>query len=57
MKESFRITSVSRADVAEVIGNERALKLSDEEMETLARKMEDDYVEQLFWNQIRTLLE
>lgn len=54
---SFPITSVSREDVAEVIGEKKAEALSDERMELLARKMADDYIEQLFWDQIATYLD
>ncbi len=43
----FEITAVSRDDLA--ASGFDASQVSDEAMETLARKMADDYVEQLFW--------
>jgi len=51
-QESFNITSIHRDDVAAVFGK-KAQKLSDDEMEWLARKMADDYCNQLFWHQIK----
>lgn len=47
MKESFEITSVSRADL-QAKGYDTS-KITDAQMERLASKMADDYVEQMFW--------
>ena len=43
----FSITSVSRADLEAKGFDVKAI--SDSQMETLASKMADDYVEQMFW--------
>lgn len=50
MKESFVIAHVSRADL-EGIGYDTS-KVSDEDMEYLARKLGDDYCDQLFWSSL-----
>lgn len=50
MKDSFIISLVSRADL-EVIGYDTS-EVSDEDMEYLARKLGDDYCEQLFWSSL-----
>lgn len=55
MKESFVITSVSRGDL-EALGYDTS-EVSDEQMEYLARKMADDYCEQLFWTSLDILAE
>jgi len=71
--ESFKITSVSRDDILVHFMDElepeeqrgkagKALRkrieaITDSQMETLARKMADDYIEQLFWTQIGILAE
>lgn len=47
MKESFVITEVSREDLEE-LGYDTS-EVSDETMEYLAKKLSDDYCEQLFW--------
>ena len=47
MKNSFEITSVSREDL-ESAGFDTS-NVDDATMERLARKMADDYLEQLFW--------
>lgn len=54
-KESFVITSVSRADL-EGIGFDTS-KVSDAQMERLAEKMADDYVNQMFWISLEMLAE
>lgn len=53
MKESFEITSVSRADL-ESKGFDTS-QITDEQMERLASKMADDYCEQLFWEHLETI--
>lgn len=50
MRDSFEITSVSREDL-EALGY-NASKVSDEKMEYLAKKLADDYCEQLFWTSL-----
>ena len=55
MKESFVITEVSREDLEE-IGFDTS-KVSDEAMERLARKLGDDYCEQLFWTSLEIIAE
>lgn len=50
MKDSFEITSVSRADLEELGYN--TSKVSDKTMEYLAKKLADDYCEQLFWTSL-----
>ena len=47
MKEEFNITSVSREDL-ESRGFDTT-NITDEQMERLAQKMCDDYLEQMFW--------
>lgn len=55
MKESFVITSVSRGDL-EALGYDTS-EVSDEKMEYLAKKMANDYCEQLFWSSLDILAE
>jgi hypothetical protein len=55
MKESFVISEVSREDLEEV-GFDTS-KVSDETMEKLARKLGDDYCEQLFWTSLKIIAE
>lgn len=50
MKTSFKITSVSREDF-EIRGYD-ASKLTDEDMERIASKMADVYIENFFWDSI-----
>lgn len=47
MSKEFEITSVSREDL-ESRGFDTT-NITDEQMEELARKMCDDYLEQMFW--------
>lgn len=47
MKEFFQVTAVSREDLKSKgfdVSN-----VTDEQMEELARRLGDDYVEQMFW--------
>lgn len=55
MKESFVITSVSREDLEE-IGFDTS-EVSDETMEYLAKKLGNDYCEQLFWSSLEIIAE
>ena len=54
-KESFPITSVSRADL-EAKGYDTS-EITDEQMLKLASKMADDYCEQLFWTSMDIIAE
>jgi hypothetical protein len=71
MEKRFHITSVTREDVISAmagaldadgkeISEEGAEKiasaLSDFDMEVLASRMADGYIEQMFWEQIRILV-
>ena len=47
MNKEFKITSVTREDL-EMRGFDTT-NITDEQMEELARKMCDDYLEQMFW--------
>ena len=55
MKESFVISEVSREDLEEIGFN--TSEVSDETMEYLARKLGDDYCEQLFWSSLKITAE
>ena len=55
MKESFVITRVSRGDLEE-IGFDTS-EVSDETMEYLAKKLGNDYCEQLFWSSLEIIAE
>ena len=50
-REFFEITSVARTDL-EQMGFD-ASKVSDEHMQSLARKMADDYTGDLFWRSMK----
>ena len=47
MNKEFKITSVTREDL-EMRGFDTT-NITDEQMERLAQKMCDDYLEQMFW--------
>ena len=54
----FRITSVSRSDLQQVgFGEDDIDWLSDDDMETIARKLEDHYVDAMFWDDLRFVVE
>lgn len=53
--EFFKITSVSRGDLEE--RGFDVSNVSDATMERLARKMADDYCEQLFWESMEIIAE
>ena len=55
MKESFVITEVSREDLEE-LGFDTS-EVSDETMEYLAKKLGNDYCEQLFWISLKITAE
>jgi hypothetical protein len=50
----FPITSVHRLDTKEALhlSDEQVAKLTDDMMRDIARKMADDYCEQLFWDHL-----
>lgn len=54
-KESFPVTSISRDDL-EAAGFDAA-GVTDEQMERLADKMADDYLEQMYWISMKILAE
>jgi len=51
----FPITSVHRLDIKEALhlSDEKVAKITDDMMRDIARKMADDYCEQLFWDTCR----
>ena len=55
----FPITSVHRLDIKEAIhlSDEQAAKITDGMMREIARKMADDYCEQLFWDHLPMIVE
>jgi hypothetical protein len=58
MTKMFVVTRMSRQDVKQALADEpelarRAWLLTDDEMKQIARKMEDDYCNQLFWSSLR----
>ena len=55
MKEFFEITSISRDDL-ESLGY-KTDNITDGEMERLAKKMADDYLEQMYWLSMDILAE
>ena len=55
MKDSFVISEVSREDLEEV-GFDTS-EVSDTTMEYLAKKLGDDYCEQLFWTSLKIIAE
>ena len=55
MKEFFKITSVSRDDL-EALGYNTS-RVSDKKMEYLAKRLADDYLEQLFWTSLDIMAE
>jgi len=58
--KSYPITGVSKKDLKHQFrGNKKALKkieeLDDADMQRLAEKMADDYLEQLYWQSLETI--
>jgi len=51
----YPITSLCRDDLVEVIGEKKANKFSDSDMERLASKMSDDYLDQLYWDSMASI--
>lgn len=53
MAEFFKVTSISRADL-EHLGY-KTDNITDAQMERLARKMAEDYLDQLYWTSMDIL--
>jgi len=55
----FPITSVHRLDMKESLHltDEQAAKITDDMMREIARRMADDYCEQLFWDHLPVIVE
>jgi hypothetical protein len=53
--KEFKITSVTREDLAD-IGFD-VTNITDEQMEQLAKRMCDDYLEQMFWLSMEIIAE
>jgi hypothetical protein len=55
----FPITSVHRLDVKEALRltDEQVARITDDMMRNIARKMADDYCEQLFWDHLPIIAE
>jgi len=53
------ITSVHRVDIEEALHltDEQVAKFTDDMMREVARKMADDYCDQLFWEHLPTIVE
>ena len=60
LSAAYHITSICREDLLnDVVGfsKSKVLKITDQQMEVIAAKMEREYVEQLFWDSLRTIAE
>ena len=55
MAEFFQVTSISRADLDALGYNTE--DITDKQMERLARKMAEDYLNQLYWTSMDILAE
>ncbi len=56
--KEFSITSVTRADLVSAgFSHELVASLSDEDMRTIAAKMEDMYCDHGYWDDVVTALE
>lgn len=55
----FPITSVHRDDIKEALHltDKQVARITDGMMREIARKMADDYCEQLFWDQLPIIVE
>ena len=58
-KGFFPITSVHRLDIKKALKltDEQVARITDGMMKQIARKMADDYCEQLFWEQLPIIVE
>ena len=52
-KVFFEITSVNRADVRKMVKYKG--RITDAQMEKIARKMSDDYMNQLYWESLEVI--
>jgi len=62
MKEGFVITRLHKDDLRKLFkDNKKALEVIDEldegEMQYIADKLANDYLEQLYWDSLRTIFE
>jgi len=55
-KEFFTVSQIHRDDLAQVIGL-KAYAYTDSDMQLLADKMNDDYLNQLYWESMRIIAE
>ena len=55
----FPITSVHRDDIAVAMGltGAQVSRITDDMMREIARKMAEDYCEQLFWEHLRIIVQ
>ena len=65
LAKPFNITSVSKLDIISLIVNDAKVnfklsdvkKLTESDMSSIASKLSDDYVEQLFWGSLKIIVE
>lgn len=57
LEEHFPITSVARGDLTDYFPAPLVARLDDGDLEYLAEKMADDYINQLFWEHLQILAE
>ncbi len=55
MNKEFPISSLTREDMLEYFKKEQVEKLTDEDMEELARNLGEDYTNDLFWESLKIL--
>lgn len=55
----YKITSLAKDDIIEVLPGRKAeiMRLSDMDMRYLARKLAEDYTEQLYWQSLKEMAE
>jgi len=51
----YKITSVSRDDIENLFDGAVAKSITDEDMREIASRMEDDYIENLFWTSLKII--
>ena len=56
LNKGFKITSVARADLLDIMTEKEALKITDAQMEKLASDMANAYVENSFWIDLPILI-
>jgi hypothetical protein len=57
MKEYFSITSVCRADLYDFLPKVKADALGDDEMQRIADRLANVYVENVFWESLKCAVE